>query len=223
MAPASVAPALRVARRTPARWSKYGGRCCSAGRPACSRDRAPARRRDRVPCASTADRSCTGRAAARPACRWLAGSPRRAAHVRTATGRRPDAGAWLSPTDCSTRTGSRRARRSMPRAATRAPATCCASPSNGSKPREQPVEPVPDEADHAVDAPVDEARDAGRPNSLGPGEQSRDAGDLLMHRLDQVDHAGNAGDGQPVDAAKIGSSGALDFLTMTWRLCGAAG
>ena len=86
-----------------------------------------------------------------------------------------------------------------------APRPGAALAEQGLEPRQQAVEAVPDEADHAVDAPVDQARDAGRPVPLRPGKQSRDAGDVVMHRLDQVDDAGDAGDGQPVDPAKIGS------------------
>ena len=41
------------------------------------------------------------------------------------------------------------------------------------------------------------------------GDQARDAGDLLVHRLDQVDDPRDAGDGQPVGAAKVGSVDAV--------------
>ena len=63
-----------------------------------------------------------------------------------------------------------------------------------------------DQPDHAVDAPVDQARDAGGSILLRPGDHSRDDRDRVMHRLDQVNDPGDAGDGQPVDAAKIGSA-----------------
>jgi len=38
------------------------------------------------------------------------------------------------------------------------------------------------------------------------GEESGDAGDVLMHRLDQVDNPRDAGESQPVEAAKIVNS-----------------
>jgi hypothetical protein len=76
----------------------------------------------------------------------------------------------------------------------------------GLEPRQKHVEPVPDEADHAADAPIDQACDAGRPVALRLGEYSPDAGDAVMHRLDQVDDASDSVDGQPVEPAKIGST-----------------
>jgi hypothetical protein len=36
-------------------------------------------------------------------------------------------------------------------------------------------------------------------------ERCRDAGDAVMHPLDNVDDAGDAVDGEPVDPAEIGS------------------
>ena len=64
------------------------------------------------------------------------------------------------------------------------------------------VEIVVEEANHAADAPIRQARDAQRPLPHRRGEHSRDAGDAAMYRLDQAD---DAGDGQPNAPAMIGS------------------
>jgi len=64
------------------------------------------------------------------------------------------------------------------------------------------VEIVVEEANHAADAPIRQARDAQRPLPHRRGEHSRDAGDAAMYRLDQAD---DAGDGHPTASAMIGS------------------
>ncbi len=45
---------------------------------------------------------------------------------------------------------------------------------------------------------------------FGSASNPRDTGNVVMHRLDQIDDAGDPRDGQPVDATKIGSD-ARDF------------
>ena len=70
---------LEQRREARARWSRRAGRCCRGDRPACSRDRARARRRGRAPSAATADRSGRSRGPGRAACRRPRGRAARSA------------------------------------------------------------------------------------------------------------------------------------------------
>lgn len=73
------------------------------------------------------------------------------------------------------------------------------------KAREEDIEAVADQRDHAMDAAVDDARNAGGPIPGRIHGHARDNADVMVHRLHHVDDAGHRGDRQAADAAQIGS------------------
>ena len=73
------------------------------------------------------------------------------------------------------------------------------------KSRQHLLESVLDDADHAADALINQPRNAGRSVPSRLREYSGNTGDVVMHRLDEVDDAGDSGEGKAVYSTKVGT------------------
>ena len=69
---------------------------------------------------------------------------------------------------------------------------------------EQAIEQVTDKADHAADAPIDQPRDAGGAPRFRWDENAGNAGDAVVHRFDDVDHACDGIDRQSTQSTQVG-------------------
>ena len=76
---------------------------------------------------------------------------------------------------------------------------------------EQSIEQVADQSDRAADAPIDQPGDAGRARRRRRAENARNAGDVVVHRLDDADHARDGVDRQSTQPTHVGS-GCVELL-----------